>query len=152
MNLFQLLEQKADEIIEEATKALTEANLNHYKKASIERNEKRFKTLFYKMFRGIKTGNLEKIREYIENIVHERFMAGYELQEVQIAFNLLELAFWTKIIEKLKLSEIREARKRMNTVFGMGRDTLIITYVSLASKYKAPSIEPSLLLKGTDGV
>ena len=50
--------------------------------------------------------DLTPMVEYAQSVAAERFAAGYELAEVQTAFNALEEATWTRMLEAVPRSQI----------------------------------------------
>lgn len=152
MNLVKLLEDKADEIIDEAISSLMQVHLEHYKAAGIELTEQRFKTIYNHTLQCIKDKNLLQMINYVEGIAKERFEAGFDIHEVQMAFFVLEDVIWKKIIKNMKPSNHAEALGLVSTVLGSGKYSLAHTYVTLASKTKSPLMDISVLFRGTDGV
>lgn len=150
MHLIQLLEQREIEIISMATNALVRAHLTHYNEASVEQNKARLLALFDLMVQCIKDRNLATMISYAENLAQERFTSGFDLSEVQMAFNVLEEAIWQKIINECSPSQLAEALGLISTIHGVGKDALARKYVSLASQTKAPSLDLQALFKGTD--
>jgi hypothetical protein len=61
----------------------------------------------------------------------QRFDAGYELAEVQTAFNALEQAIWTRMFARLEAEQLVEALGSSTTILGAGKDALAREYVSL---------------------
>jgi hypothetical protein len=71
---------------------------------------------------------------YIEKMARQRFLSGFELQEVQTAFNVLEECIWKQILVTIPPSGQADALSLVSSVLGSGKDTLARTYVSLASE------------------
>ncbi len=151
MTLIQLLEKYNDEIILTANDALTRAPLKHYKKAGKEENKIRLQTLYDFILKSIKKNNLLEVIKYAEQIARKRFLSCYEIHEVQTAFNVLEEVIWRKIIQKLQPADVAKALILISTVLGAGKESLANTYVTLASRMPAHSIDHSALFAGTDG-
>ena len=150
MNLHQLLQDRASEILDEATEAMVRARARHYEEAGREHVHQRLKALYVLTVRGVKERNLGPMVAHAENIARERFTAGYDLWEVQTAFNLLEEAIWKRILKELQAPEYAEALGLVSTVLGVGKDTLARRYVSLATRVKAPSLNMQSLFNGTE--
>ena len=150
MDLIQVLEQRKAEVINQAANALVRAQLPHYEKAGVEQNKERLQALYDLMVQCIKDRNLASMIKYAEELASERFDAGFDLCEVQIAFNVLEEALWQQIIRECEPLQLAEALGIVSTVHGVGKDTLARKYVSLAGKTKAPSLNLQALFKGTD--
>jgi hypothetical protein len=150
MNLYQFLQDRTTEIIDEATDAMVRARAKHYEEAGREHLHQRLKALYVLTMRGVKERNLGPMVAHVENIARERFAAGYDLWEVQTAFNLLEEAIWKRILNELSAAEYAEALGLVSTVLGVGKDTLARRYVSLATRAKAPSLNMQSLFSGTE--
>jgi hypothetical protein len=71
---------------------------------------------------------------------------------VQTAYNVLEEAIWLRILKDLQPAQYAEALGLVSTVLGAGKDALARTYVSLASKAKAPSLNLQSLFAGSGGL
>jgi hypothetical protein len=151
MNLHQYLHDKATDILAEAETAIQRAHLTHYEKEGTEHVHQRLKALLVLTARGVKERNLGPMVAHVEEIARERYGSGYDLWEVQTAFNVLEEALWQRIIRDFPPAEYGEALGLVSTVLGCGKDTLARRYVSLASKSKAPSLDMRSLFKGTEG-
>jgi hypothetical protein len=108
------------------------------------------KALYVLTVRGVKERNLGPMVAHVENIARERFASGYDLWEVQTAFNLLEEAIWKRILKELTADEYAQALGLVSTVLGIGKDTLARRYVTLATKVKAPSLNMQSLFSGTE--
>lgn len=151
MNLNQLLEQKQAEILSQANNALSRARLTHYDRDGMAQNEVRLETLYDLMVQCINDRDLTAMINHSEKLAYERFASGFDLQEVQAAFNVLEEAIWQQLIQECEPSELAEALGLISTVHGAGKDALARKYLSLASQTKAPSLNLQALFKGTDG-
>ena len=149
MNLLQLLEVNADNILAEANNALGRRRLKRYEEVGAEQREVRLRKLYTLTLQSIKQRNLAPLVEYVENAAQEQFTSGFDLYEVQTAFNVLEEAIWQQIVKELPASELAEALGLISTALGTGKDALARIYVSLASKVRAPSLNLTELCKGT---
>ena len=149
MNLHQLLSTQANDIISDAQASITRAQLAHYKQSGNEHTHQRLKALYTLTTRAVKEKNLGPMIAHAETIARERFEAGFDLSEVQTAFNVLEEAIWMRILKEVPSSELAEALGLISTVLGAGKDTLARTYVTLSSKSKAPSLNLQSLFAGT---
>ena len=151
MTLVELLHDSSDEILSAAASAVERSHLKNYEQAGMEQIHQRLKALFVLTSRGVKERNLGPMIAYAERIAHERFAAGFDLSEVQTAFNVLEEAIWTRIVKSLPPSDYGEALGLVSTVLGAGKDALARTYVTLASKSRTRSLNLQTLFSGTEG-
>lgn len=151
MNLLQLLENNKDELILEANGALTCKALKSYKKSGKEINKTRLKSLYESILESVEKNNLLIVIQYAEKIANERFKSGYEIYEVQSAFNALEEVIWQKIVQNMESTNVAEALRYISTVLGAGKESLANSYVKFARNAKASAIDHSALFEGTDG-
>ena len=148
MNLNELLHNRTVEIVDEAAAAMSRAHLTHYEKAGAEHIHQRLKALYVLTARAVKERNLGPMIAHADSVARERFEAGYNLWEVQTAFNVLEEVMWTRILNELPPTEYAEALGLISTVLGTGKDTLARRYVALASRTKAASLNLQSLFTG----
>ena len=151
MNLNELLHERTGAIIENASEAMARAHLRNYEKSGTEHTHQRLKALLVLTTRAVKERNLGPMVAHADSIARERFASGFDLWEVQTAFNVLEEAIWTHILKELPPTEYAEALGLISTVLGTGKDTLARRYVSLASKTKASSLNLQSLFTGMEG-
>jgi hypothetical protein len=152
MELVTLLHESSEEILLAAGEAVERTHLKNYERAGKDQTHQRLKALFVLTTRGVQERNLGPMIAYAETIGRERFAAGYDLSEVQTAFNVLEEAIWTRIMKVLPPTEYGQALGLVATVLGAGKDALARTYVALASKTKTGSLNLQSLFSGTEGV
>ncbi len=150
MTLYQLLHEQTNDILSDAEAAISHARLTHYEKSG-QHTHQRLKALFTLTARAVQERNLGPMVAHAETIGRERFEAGFDLSEVQTAFNVLEETIWMRILKALPPNELAEALGLISTVLGAGKDTLARTYVTLASKTKAPSLNLQSMFAGTEG-
>lgn len=148
MELYEFLYQNRSEIVDEATESLHRAELKSYKSSPADQNKTRIEKLFELTIAGVEKKTLVGMTEYAENIARERFEAGYDLHEVHTAFNVLEETIWKKVISTFKPADLGNALGLISTVLGAGKESLALTYVSLASKSKTRTLDLSGLFNG----
>lgn len=151
MELMELLEIQGEQIVDEATDALARSNLAHYNEAGYEVGHDRLAELYRLTVSGIRERDLVPIMEYMAQVGHERFHAGYAIREVQIAINVLEEAIWNHIVRDVPPGQLGESLGLVSTVLGAAKDSLARAYVSLAGRTKAPSLDLSALFEGHTG-
>lgn len=152
MNLMELLDKEGEQIVNEATAALSRSDLAHYKEAGDAVGHDRLAELFRLTLAGIRDRNLVPVMDYMAQVADDRFHAGYAIREVQIAINVLEEAIWNHIVRDVPPGELAEALGLVSTVLGAAKDSLARAYVSLAARTKAPSLDLSALFEGQTGV
>jgi hypothetical protein len=148
MELSQLLESQSDEIINAACSAVERSHLHHYERDGADKTRERIVTLFNLTKQSVKDRNLAPMIAHAEQIARKRYTAGFDLWEVQTAFNVLEEAIWVKVFKIVPPDALAEALGLVSTILGAGKDMLARTYVSLASKTKAPSLNLQSLFSG----
>ena len=152
MNLIELLQSQQNQILSTAFEAVKRSQLKNYEKAGDEHIHQRLKALFVLTVRAIKERNLGPMIAHAETIAQERFSAGFDLSEVQTAFNVLEEATWMDILKQLPATEFAEALGLVSTVLGAGKDSLARRYVFLASQTKSTSLNLQSIFSGTEGM
>lgn len=149
MTLTQLLREEQDQIIAEAAEAILRARLTHYNLSSVQKNLERLERLYLLTIECVIRKQLVAITEYSRQIARERFSEGFDLQEVQAAFNVLEETIWRHITAHLPASDYPEAFGLISTVLGAGKEALASEYVLLAAHEHLPTLNMAELFKGT---
>ncbi len=148
MELVERLRAESDELVDQATAKLGRASLTHYDVAGPEPTRARLDDLFGLLLTCLSTRTLTPIVAHAERIAEERFHAGFGLEEVQVAFNVLEETLWLRLVKEVPTTELAEDLGLVATVLGAGKDQLARTYVSLATHDKAPSMDLTALFQG----
>ena len=142
------LNDERDEVLTAAEAALARMHARHYEAAGPAEVRQRLSLLLDQVVRGVATRDLTPVVEYARRLAEERFAAGYDLVEVQTAFNALEEAAWGRVLDRLDAGEFAEALGLISTVLGAGKDALARRYVSLAADTRAPSLDLRALFSG----
>lgn len=150
MTLIELLTTQADNIVKDTLDGVERSQLPFYKFSGTEQTRQRVKALFVLTARAVKERNLGPMLAHAETIGRERFAAGADLAEIQIAFNVLEEVLWHRILTSIPPDSFGEALGLIGTVLGAGKDMVGRTYVTLASKSKVPTLNLEQLFDGTD--
>lgn len=152
MDFITLLEKNTDSIVAEAAEALVRSHLPHYEAEGMYEAQKRLRMLYKLTLECLQWKNAEPMRRYMKNVANDRYTSGFELFEVQTAFNVLEESIWKKSLAELDPSEFARAIGLISTILGIGKDTLARAYVELATKVKLPSLDLRALLAGSGAV
>lgn len=152
MDTADFLARERGTIVREAEDALARLHERHYESVGALEVEQRLEKLFDQLVGAVSKRDLGSMITYACTVAQERFDAGYDLSEVQAAFNALEAATWARIIAELEAENLAEALGLVSTVFGAAKDALGRHYVSLATRTRAPSLDLRALFEGTDGV
>jgi hypothetical protein len=150
MDLYQFLHERTNDIMTEAEQAIRRSHLKHYEKEGADAVHQKLKALYVLLARAVKERNLGPMIAHADSIARERFGSGFDLWEVQTAFNVLEEVVWNRILKELPPAEFAEALGLVSTVLGTGKDTLARKYVTLASKTKTPTLNLKSLFTGTE--
>ena len=62
---------------------------------------------------------------YAHSVAEDRFNAGYDLSEVQAAFNTLEESIWTQAVATVEPGQLAKTLGLVSTVLGSGKDALV---------------------------
>lgn len=150
MQTAEFLTSGRDEIVGAAQGALTRAHSRHYEAADEREVRQRLELLFDEVLRAVRERDLGGIVAHARQVAEERFAAGYDLSEVQAAFNALEEATWSRVFTDLEPSEYAEALGLISTVLGAAKDALARRYVSLATEAHAPALDMTALFAGAE--
>jgi hypothetical protein len=152
MDTAEFLTREQQTIIDAAEAALVRAHSPHYESADASEVRQRLETLFDYLLDALRGRNLGPIVAYAQQVAQERFGAGYNLSEVQTAFNALEEATWGCVFTELRPQQFAEALGLVSTILGAAKDALAREYVSLATNTHAPSLDLQALFAGREGL
>lgn len=150
MTLETALRESQTDILDEAFRALERSHVSHYEKAGEAFTRERLGRLFDLVVGAIETRRLGPLAGYADRIAAERFAAGFDISEVQLAFNSLEEAMWRRVVTAQPAEQLADAIGLLSTVLGFGKDVLARKYVSLASHRHVPSLDYKALFSGVD--
>ena len=94
----QFLESIKTTAVGEAYAELQRSHLAHYEAAGEELTRERLADLFDLVVRAIRDRDLTPVGAFSEQVAHDRFEAGFDIAEVQAAFNTLEETLWRRIV------------------------------------------------------
>ncbi|MGA3147867.1 MAG: hypothetical protein ABSF33_10355 [Acidimicrobiales bacterium] len=137
-----------DDVLEAASASLARDHLAHYEASGAAESGRRLSDLFDLVVDCLAKRNLEPITEYANNVAEERFNAGFNIAEVQTAFNVLEETIWRVVIAPLPTEELLESAGLIGTVLGTGKDALARSWVALATSEHVPSLDLTALFEG----
>jgi len=143
-----MLDEKKRNIVDEATAGLRRAHLRHYESAGVDNTRQRLESLYDLTRESVRRRKLTAMIQHADGIARERFEAGYDLLEIQTAFNILEEVIWKRVLNELRPEEFASALGLVSTVLGAGKDALARTYVSLACGTRAASLNLEALFEG----
>src|SRR5664279_5961001 len=92
MALTEALSAARDDVLQEASASLKRGHLAHYEASGSLASRRRLNDLFDLIVECLAKRTLDTITQYAYNVAEERFNAGFDIAEVQTAFNVLELS------------------------------------------------------------
>lgn len=148
MELDTLLLEAETEVLDAAYACLHAAHVTHYEQAGEAFTRQALADLFRLVVTAVRTRDLAAISAYADGMAVARFNDGYDISEVQMAFNALEDAMWRRVVAAEPPSDLVEAIGLLSTVLGYGKDAVARKYLSLACKRHIPSLDLSALFAG----
>ena len=149
MDCAALLRESRSNIVDESYTVVDRSHIQHYKAAGEMLTRERLEGLFDLVVDAIGNRDLSGVSTYAEAVAEERFSEGFDISEVQAAFNALEASMWRQVVASAKPEELAEATGLLNTVLGFGKDVLARAYVSLASQHRVRSLDLTEMFAGT---
>ena len=150
MDFNSILLNAKPQIIDEAYVALSRCHIVHYQHAGESLTRQRLTDLCDLVIAAIHDRELAHIGAYSEQVAIQRFNAGFDVSEVQTAYNSLEEALWRHAVNEVPNVDLAEAVGLLSTVLGYGKDTLARKYVELASSRHVHSLDLSKLFGGAN--
>lgn len=144
----EILVQARDAVLEEAFAALQHTSPTHYEREGESFTRARLGELFDLVVATLASRELAPLSSRVEAIATERFGGGFDISEVQAAFNALELAMWRRLVAATPPGDLAESIGLMSTVMGFAKDALARRYISLASDRHVHSLDLSALFTG----
>jgi hypothetical protein len=151
MSVKAVLAGAADQIVDEAYTQLHPSIHPHYHALGEEVTRGYLTELFNLVLGGVERREAVHLVQHAELIAEQRFHSGFDLAEVQAAFNALEQAMWRQIVQLETSTDLLASVGLLSSVVGAGKDALARTYVNLASYRHAPHLNVAALYQGTDG-
>lgn len=148
MELEALLLEAETEVLDAAYASLHGSHVAHYELAGEAFTRQALSDLFRLVVSAIQTRDLTFMSAYADGIAVARVNDGYDISEVQMAFNALEDAMWRRVVAAEPPGDLAEAIGLLSTVLGYGKDTVARKYLSLACKRHIPSLDLSALFAG----
>ena len=145
MNLAEWLDEQSDAVVTEATAALDHARLAHYTKDGPEVARARLEALFAVLAQSLSEGSPVPVVSHAEAVAHERFTAGFGIEEIQVAFNILEETLWRRLVAEAPAAELGTDLGLIGSALGAGKDQLARSYVELAARRHVPHIDVQAL-------
>jgi hypothetical protein len=148
--LVRVLERERASIVRAASDSIRRSP-THYVAEGEDEIQRRIETLYDELLTAVSRRDLSSVLEYARRLAAGRFRSGYDLSEVQSAFNALEEATWTCLCARLEQEQLGLSLGLVSTVLGAAKDALAREYVSLASHERMPALDLRALFTGDAG-
>ena len=142
MDLLTVLAAR-DEITDEAAAVLERANLKHYAAADPAERHDRLRRLLDLVAICVTSRDLIPMVDHATEVANERFHAGFDIGEVQAAFNVLEEILWKRIVTSVPSDDLAEATGLLTTVLGAGKDALSADLCLAREQTARPDARPA---------
>jgi len=146
-NGFLLVER--DAILTAAVAALRRSQVRHYELDADAVVRRKLGRLYDEVSTAFHSRDLTGVIDLARELAHERYAAGYDLSEVQTAFNVLEEAIWLRAFAGLQAEAFAPLITRASTILGAAKDSLAREYVSLVTQHHSPSLNVPALFAGS---
>ncbi len=147
----ELLAEERGTIVAAAAAAIARSRVRHYEATGAAVVVDRLETFYGLVVDAAASRDLGDVVAYARALADERFVAGYDLCEVQTALNALEEAAWSRIFARLRPDRVGEPLAVVATVFGAAKDALARQYVELAARTRSPALDVAALFAGSAG-
>ncbi|HZQ85595.1 MAG TPA: hypothetical protein VFA83_12185 [Acidimicrobiales bacterium] len=147
-DLAEMLSAAREDVLGEADVALARARLVHYRSVPPEGTRQRLSDLFDVVRASLSPPSVVPIAAFAERLATARFNEGFDISELQTAFNVMEEALWRLVIANVRPDDIIEAVGLVGTVLGAGKDALARTWVTLAKGAHVASLNLGALSEG----
>jgi nucleotide-binding universal stress UspA family protein len=134
-----LLDER-DPILTAAVAALRRSHVRHYEVEPDAEVRRRLGRFYDKVSVAFRSRELSGVIDLARELAHERYAAGFDLSEVQTAFNVLEEAIWLRAFAQLGPEAFAPVITRTSTILGAAKDSLAREYVLLATENHAPTL------------
>jgi hypothetical protein len=148
--LIRMLRGRGDEIVEAAAIAMAHSASSHYGELGRVALRTRLESLYSRVVDAVQRRDVAAICVYARGLAAERYDDGYDVGELQTAFNRLEEQLWRTILHDLPPSLHAEALGVVSTVLGAAKDALTREYVTLAVRHRAPALDVARLREGVE--
>jgi len=119
-----------EDVVDRAAAALARRGDPHY---SREDPRPKLETLYRRVTQSIEEGDSAVVADYCDALAAERLQGGFDIAELQAAFNALEEAAWAGLAPRDSPEGLR-AVEAFSRALGVGRDALVTAYVRLTTR------------------
>ena len=143
------LRDERQAILDSAVAALKRAHARHYEAEAPAEVYRRLADVYDEVDAAFTKHDLSHIVEFARELARRRYATGYDLSEVQTAFNVLEEAIWLRAFATLSPAQFAPVITRASTILGAAKDALAREYVALATHGHAPALDLPALFAGS---
>ncbi len=131
MTLLDLLYNKPDQVLLDATNSLLRAHLPHYEKFKESDINERYKKLLISITKCVEKNSCNELASYMDKLSDERFSMGFEPTEVQVAINIFEEALWKNISDLVDGDKQISAMKLITGIISRAKQEMLGEYAIL---------------------
>jgi hypothetical protein len=144
------LASRRDDIVAAAEEQLA-ARSPKYAQAAPKVLERRLAVLYTKLTEGLAAESMLPLLDHAREVAAERFHGGYDLSEVQKAYNAVEEAIWSRVFADGVPERYAVVLPCVSASLGAAKDELARAYVKLAAGTHAPALDVAALFRGGSG-
>jgi hypothetical protein len=149
MDVHTVLSQSRQAVLDETVHTLRTAHFVHYESWGDTVTRERIGDLLTHVMASLHDRDLAQIVAHCEKVAQERFNSGFDIVEVQTAFNTLEQTMWRVVVANAPSTDVAEWIGMLSAILGAGKDAVARTYVRLATHRHVPAIDIAALAEGT---
>ncbi len=143
-----LLRDDATAILDEAAPGI--ARLEHYHRDGDAATRRRVEALYRHVARAVRARDLDDLLAHAARIARERFEAGFDLGEVEAAFEMLEDAISRRALGRLTQDELAWGLGLVGTALAHARRELGRTFVSLVPAARPGTVDLTSVFKRSE--
>lgn len=151
MEAVKFLDERLDGIVARASDTIRRSHMEHYDNNPPNEVANRMKKMCEVLIDGLREKSSMPMARYAGRLARERFRSGFQLQEIQTAFNAIEEAVWHQILRGLRPTQFAETAGMVGAILGIGKDIVARAYVSFATDPTRPTVDVAVLFGGTEG-
>lgn len=145
MRIEDLLREDEPDILERASGTI--GQLEHYRRDGEAATRRRVEALYRHVARAVRTRDLRDLLAHAARVARERFEAGFDLAEVNAAFDTLEDEIARRALERMPRSELAWELGLVSTALAHARGELGRAFAT-QPRGPAPRIDLTWLFKG----
>ena len=126
-----LLISETELILDDAIAALERGHAALSETVGTTEARRRLGALLAVVERSVDAHDPSPLVAYAQRTAQERFELGFDITEMQAAFNALEASLWHRLTTSMAGEDLIDAVSTVTTALGAGRDALARTYVTL---------------------